>query len=801
MFIFSFLRRIFRFFFVRHRIKTLITFIALGIWYWQCLPNVLFDAPRSMVLTDRNGALLGARIAEDGQWRFPHNDSVPYKFATAITTFEDKRFYKHWGVDFWSLARAVRDNFGQGRVTSGASTLTMQVMRMSRGNKSRNLWQKLIETIQATRLEWSYSKQEILAMYASNAPFGGNVVGLDAASWRYYGKQSSLLSWGEAATLAVLPNSPSLVHPGKNRNVLRKKRNFLLDKLYEQDKLDSLTCELAKAEPLPDKPIPLPKTAPHLLERAYQEHRRSRDQKNTLLHSSIDKNLQIQANLLIKNRLISLKANHIHNVAVIIGDIESNKILAYIGNTEDPEQKHGGYVDIIQSARSTGSILKPILYASMLNAGVLFPKTLVADIPMYNSGYRPENYYQNYDGVVAADRALIRSLNIPFIKMLEQYGLEKFHLQLQQMGVTTLKKGAKHYGLSLILGGSEAKLEDLTSIYANMAKRLLLKDSLDLSKSYAFQPLSFRQGIDNSSDNSSYQMNLHPMSIYLTFEAMRQLERPSSEGAWEFFESAKPIAWKTGTSFGFRDAWAIGLNPKYVVGVWVGNANGEGRPDLVGVKAAAPILFDLFNLLEGSEWFEKPTKDLSPYAVCKSSGYRASKYCTEQDTLLLHAEATHMQTCPYHQLIHLDPSEQYRVNSSCLSPNKMIHKTWFTLPPTEEHYYKTKHPTYQTIPAYMQGCQPDELDENPMQFIYPKKNTKIYLPVDYDGEVNESIFKITHRVPSKTVHWHLNHQYLGSTKDFHQIAVKADLGRHHLVLVDSDGNQLEEFFEFIQKMK
>lgn len=799
MFIFRFIRRVFRFFFVRHRIKTLITFIALGIWYWQCLPDTLFDAPRSMVLVDKNGELLGARIAEDGQWRFPHNDSVPHKFATAIITFEDKRFYDHWGVDFWSLARAIRDNFGQGRVTSGASTLTMQVMRMARGNQSRSLWHKMIETIQATRLEWSYSKKEILAMYASNAPFGGNVVGLDAASWRYYGKDPKLLSWGEAATLAVLPNSPSLVHPGKNRAILRKKRNFLLDKLHQQNKLDSLDWELAKEEPLPDKPIPLPRIAPHLLERTYLEHRNNPNQKSTLLHSSIDKNLQMQANQLIKNRLIPLKANHIHNVAVIIGDIENNKILAYIGNAADPEQKHSGYVDIIQSSRSTGSILKPLLYASMINSGTLFPKTLVADIPMYESGYRPKNYYQSYDGVVPADRALIRSLNIPFIKMLERYGLEKFHLQLKQMGMTSLDKGAKHYGLSLILGGSEAKLEDLTSIYAHMAKRLLLKDSLDESNPYTFQPLSFQQGLDTSNARPNFQMNLHPMSIYLTFEAMRQLERPSSEGAWEFFESAKPIAWKTGTSFGFRDAWAIGLNPKYIVGVWVGNASGEGRPDLVGVKAAAPILFDLFNLLEGNDWFEKPSQNLSPYAVCKASGYRASKHCTEQDTLHLHAEATHMQTCPYHQLIHLDPTEKYRVNGACLSPNEMVHKTWFVLPPTEEHYYKTKQPTYQTLPAYMKGCQQNALDENPMQFIYPKKDTKIYLPVDYDGKVNESIFKIAHRNPSTTVHWHLNHQYLGSTRDFHQIAVKAELGKHHLVVVDADGNQLEEYFEFTQK--
>ena len=230
--------------------------LVFGAVFAFCLPDPLFRSPVSAVLLDRKGELLGARIAADGQWRFPYNPNIPPRFKAALVQFEDKRFDKHPGVDVLALGRALRQNLHAGRVKSGGSTITMQVVRLAR-KQDRTVWQKLVEMVWALRLEVRCSKEEILALYASNAPFGSNVVGLDAASWRYYNKSPEQLSWGETATLAVLPNSPALVHPGKNAAILMRKRNALLEKLHRHGDIDSLSCQLAMTEPLPGKPYPL----------------------------------------------------------------------------------------------------------------------------------------------------------------------------------------------------------------------------------------------------------------------------------------------------------------------------------------------------------------------------------------------------------------------------------------------------------------------------------------------------------------------------------------------------------------
>ncbi len=465
--------RLLKFIFNTHRKKTLIVLFLLILWYIFCLPRYLFTDPTCMVLEDAEGNLLGARIAADGQWRFPYNEAIPDKFIAAITTFEDKRFFRHPGIDPLGIAKAIQQNISKGRIVRGGSTLTMQVLRMSRKGKSRNLWQKAIETILATRLELRDTKAEILALYASNAPFGGNVVGLDAASWRYYGKRPDLLSWSEAATLSVLPNSPALIHPGRNRQALINKRNRLLDKLLAQEKIDSLTCELAKLEALPDKPHPLPRLAPHLLDRAFTEHFLHKKNTITRLRTTLDRNLQTFANRTLNKHHEQLKANGVHNLAAVIVEVETGNVVAYIGNIfRQDNAEHGHEVDVVTAPRSSGSILKPFLYAMMLDEGELLPQSLVPDIPTNMSGYRPVNFHETYDGAVTARKAIIRSLNVPTVRMLGQYGLEKYHFGLQKMGFSTLNQPASHYGLTLILGGAEVTLWDVTNAYTCMARTL-----------------------------------------------------------------------------------------------------------------------------------------------------------------------------------------------------------------------------------------------------------------------------------------------------------------------------------------
>ncbi|MEM1123564.1 MAG: penicillin-binding protein 1C, partial [Bacteroidota bacterium] len=747
-----------------------------------------------MVLEDQNGQLLGARIAQDGQWRFPQQVEVPSKFVTAITEFEDRRFFYHLGIDPIGIGRAMVQNIRNRKIVSGGSTLTMQVIRLARDGKARTFSEKLIELVLATRLELGYSKKEILAFYAANAPFGGNVVGLDAAAWRYYGKKASLLTWAEAATLAVLPNSPALIHPGRNRSALLAKRDRLLDRLFQQGVLDELTLDLAKSEGLPEKPIPLPRLAPHLLDRAYQEHFADKKNQLTRLQTTVDKNVQRQANRILAKHHALLRQNGIHNAAAIIQEVETGNILAYVGNVMGAGASHGEQVDVIKAPRSTGSILKPFLYAGALQEGLIFPNSLISDIPTQMQGYKPQNYHLSYDGMVTAKRALIRSLNVPFVHLLQHFGLENFHFLLQQLSLTTISKSATYYGLPLILGGAEGRLSEITNAYAGMARTLKQFHALDGQ----YRKGDFRKGnyvfLKNKPTNHANKFSEEVVktppiftaaAIYQTFEAMQKVERPDSEGNWRNFQSSQKIAWKTGTSIGFRDAWAVGVTPKYTVGVWVGNADGEGRPGLLGVKAAAPILFDLFDLLPVSDWFETPFDELQMWETCQQSGYRAMELC-EKDTIYGGLTGTKVGACPYHRTIHLDQSGTFQVNSTCDAPSDMTHQSWFVLPPVAEHYYRFKHPNYATLPPFRADCTSFLAKNNPMQLIYPKKATKIYVPRELDGTLGKTIFKVAHRNPETTVYWHIDQTYFGSTTTFHELALQPDVGAHQLVLIDAE---------------
>lgn len=755
-----------------------------------------------MVLESRQGALLGARIASDGQWRFPEIDSIPHKFETALVEFEDRRFYYHPGIDPIGLGRALLQNARHGSIVSGGSTITMQVIRMARDNPPRTLWQKGIEAILATRLELGYSKQEILALYASHAPFGGNVVGIEAASWRYFGKNPQLLSWAEAAMLAVLPNSPALIHPGRNRQALLAKRNRLLKRLQEAGHIDGFTCELAMEEPLPDEPHPLPQLAPHLLDRAYLEYVATGQSHQSRIRTTLAEGLQRQLAGILEFHQKRLSGMEVHNLAALVLDVETGEVLAYAGNVIGAGAEHSEQVDVIKAPRSTGSILKPLLYALMLQDGQILPQSLIPDIPVQLSGYRPENYHENYDGVVPARRALIRSLNVPMVRMLQQYGLEKFHFNLRKLGLTTINQPPGYYGLPLVLGGAEGTLWDITNTYACMSR--MLQHYPEYNARYDpgdFRPPFYLYPAAGETEAPLLQpqpSHLSAAAAWFTFDAMQEVERPNSEGEWEHFASSRRIAWKTGTSFGFRDAWAIGVNPRYAVGVWAGNADGEGRPGLVGVLAAAPVLFDIFNRLPGEgAWFRAPYDDMIQLPVCRNSGYRPLDICPV-DTLWAPASAIKAPPCPYHQLIFLDPSGKWRAHAGCELPGSLQPRAWFVLPPTEEHFYKALNPGYIPLPPFRPDCA-GQPDQPVMELIYPKYPTKIYVPVGLDGKLSKTVFAATHRSPEATIYWHLDNEYIGSTHTFHSFELDPSEGEHRLTLVDEQGHRLEQPFEIIKK--
>jgi len=775
--------------YIQHnKIKSALAVVLLLAYYF-CLPRTLFTDPYATVIESTEGELLGARIAKDGQWRFPAQDSVPYKFRQCIVYFEDQHFYHHPGFNPVAIVKAMKQNHDAGRVVRGGSTLTQQVIRLSREHKKRNYFEKFIEIILATRLEFRHSKDAILGLYAAHAPYGGNVVGLEMASWRYFGVQPQQLSWAETATLAVLPNAPSLIYPGKNQIKLRDKRNRLLKKLFDEKVIDKTTYELSLQEELPQKPFNLPQVAPHLLQNVAKSKERQR------IKTTVRNTLQTRVNQIAARYYQEYKQTEVYNLAIMVVDVQTHNIVAYVGNSPT-DAAHQKDVDIIPAPRSTGSILKPFLFASMLDAGELLPNTLVADVPTQIAGYSPKNYELTYDGAVPAQRALSRSLNIPAVLMLKDFGVYKFYEQLQHFKLRDIKKHPNHYGLSLILGGAESNLWDLCRTYAGLTSTLNYFTAHDAKyRTNEFAELNWDATVTNDFGKEVYDKpQLGAGSIWLTYNAMKEVNRPEGDEAWRFYDSSLEIAWKTGTSFGSRDAWAIGTNSRYVVGVWVGNASGEGRPSLTGVGSAAPILFDVFNLLPRQRWFATPFNDLEEADVCKLSGHIAGEYCpAEKQWIPLKGSKT--AACPYHKIIHLDATGQYRVNSSCESVDNMVAKTWFVLPPVMEWYYKGGHMDYLPLPPYRADCE--GTTGAYMDFIYPKEDGKIYLTKDFNGKIQPVILKAAHTSANARLFWYLGDRYLGETKTFHEMQVTAGTGKYIITITDEAGNEVRRRVEIV----
>lgn len=751
-------------------ILCILAFLVTG--YIFCLPRHLFHVPYSTVVTDRNEELLGARIASDGQWRFPPRNTTPEKIKECLITFEDKHFYHHWGVNPFAIGRAFYQNVKNKRIVSGGSTLTMQTIRLAR-NESRTFREKLIEMIWATRLEFRASKEEILSMYISHAPFGGNVVGLDAAAWRYFGHSADDLSWAESAMLAVLPNAPAMIHLSKGRKTLLDKRNRLLKQLLEKKTIDSSTYELAISEPLPDEPHALPHIAPYLVSRFYQERN------GEYSRSTINKGIQTQVEDLAERWSNEFGRSDIRNLAILVIDIPSNQVVAYCGNVHFDRKQGGNQVDVIQAPRSTGSILKPFLYYAMLQEGSLLPDMLLPDVPVNINGFTPQNFSMQFEGAVPASEALARSLNIPAVTMLQRYGVPKFHSFLQQIGLKTINRSSSHYGLSLILGGAEATLWDVTNAYAMMGRSLLQLPQRSCS---LLLPTS---RITESTDP------FQPGAVWQTFDALKEVNRPE-EIDWKSIPSMQTIAWKTGTSYGFRDAWAVGVTPRYAVGVWVGNATGEGKPGLVGAQTAGPVLFDIFNLLPSSSWFTRPVGIFVEAEVCRKSGHLKGRFCDETDTLLVLPAGLRTEACPYHHLVTLSANESQRIYENCANTEPTLRKSWFTLPPVWEWYYKQHHPEYKPLPPFKAGCGEDTFQ--PMQFIYPPMNARIKLPKQLDGSKGFLTVELAHNNPNATVFWHLDETYQAQTQDFHKISLQPAASKHSLTAVDGEGNTISTTF-------
>jgi penicillin-binding protein 1C len=776
----------------RQRVVLLLAVIlALLVAWWRFLPDPLFDVPYSTAITDRHGNLLGMTVADDGQYRLPGRSPLSPKYIVALLCFEDKRFLHHHGIDPAAIVRALWLNVKNGKITSGGSTITMQLTRLARGNPPRTIPAKIIEMLLAARLEQSLSKREILDLYASHAPFGANIVGIQAAARLYFNRSPDNLTWAEAALLAVLPNAPALVYPGKNPVLLEEKRNRLLHALHRRGLLDQHDLDLALAEPLPGRPRLPACIAPHLLARASLQRR------GKISPTYIAPRLQEQVNDIVKRHVDILRHNHVHNAAVLVAHVPTGEVLAYVANAPETKENDGHQVDIITASRSPGSILKPALYALAQREGYILPRSIVPDIPTRFGDYQPANFNKEFRGVVPADQALASSLNIPFVRILQEYGVEHFHENLKRTGITTLHRPAAHHGLSLILGGAECTLWDVTNMYAGMASLLVHyreHDGARAADEFSRLCLWGDQRPDTVM-STAVDLPLDAASAWLTLRALQEVERPYLESGWKHFTSAPGLAWKTGTSFGFRDAWAVGVNAEHVIGVWVGNADGEGRPGLVGTRVAAPILFEVAALVRSASPFHLPAEEMARLPVCRQSGYRASTVCPDVDTAWCCRAGENTSACPYHRLVHLDPTGNFRVNSDCEPVHRINTVPWFVLSPVQEWYYSRARPSYKRLPPYRGDCGGER--EEVMELVYPRRGVQVFIPRDIGGISRGIILEAVHRDPSAAVYWHVDNRYLGVTRRQHQLEVNLSPGPHLLHLVDADGNSLEQYFSVV----
>ena len=709
---------------------------------------------------EKLGKLIGA-VNHKGRVIAAAHMAVPgyEKYLIALTMLEDKKFWGHLGIDSWAVLRAVKDNLLARRVVSGASTLTMQTSRLLYNNKRRTLFQKIKEALLAIKLELQYGKTGVIACYANTAPFGGNVVGLETAMFRWYGRDLQDATWAEAAVLALLPNNPGNITLESYRDVLLYKRNLLLENLFKNKIIDAQTYELSRLETLPDKAQSMPALAYHYTEAMRRQYG------GGAITTTINARIQEQAVSIVNRYAKQFELYNINNIAAVIINVSDKSFVAYIGNVTGKTPVLAGYVDCCRAPRSSGSILKPFLYAAMLDTGELTPGKLIADIPTHIGSYSPENMFKTYTGAIRADRALAYSLNIPFVRLLRSYGVERFGLLLKRLGFTTLTRALDDYGLPLIVGGAEVTLVDAVRAYAELAQSALHNNHHEFSQGAA----------------------------WLTLQALLKVKRPQEEALWEEFVSKRNIAWKTGTSYGNRDAWSIGVTKDYVVGVWVGNATGEGRPELVSTKTAAPLLFELFTLLPESSWFDEPYNDLEAITVCAESGYPASPGCKNTVRDYVPKSAHVDAVCPYCHTVCLTQDGKWRTNLAASRLDEVRYEEWFVLPPVMEYYYARLNPTYKPLPPFISSDI--TVSDLPMQFVVPEAHAKIYIPIELDGKPGKIVFSLVHRNSNSSVFWHLDDEYLGITIGEHKLENRPGKGIHELTVVDEEGNSLTVTFE------
>lgn len=746
----------------------IILFFTIIVFIITCGIYVRFDAENtekifedrySVSVLDNNGKIIGVYLNKDEQWHLKSADEIPEKLKRAVMVFEDKNFYSHKGVDFSAVVRAVKDNIFEKRRT-GASTITMQAVKMAQP-KERNYFNKYLEIVHAFKLEKYYKKDEILKMYLNNAPYGGNIVGYKTASYMYFRKSPEELTWSEAALLAVLPNSPGLMNVEKNREKLIEKRNFLLKKLYEENFIDERQYKISLKEPVPDKRYSFPVLALHLVRRLVNENK---DKK--IIKSTIDSEIQKKTEKAVKDYSEFLKLSGINNTAVLIINNKNYEVISYAGSQDFYDFKNNGQVDGITAKRSPGSLLKPFLYAKVIDEGIAAPQSKIPDVPLYFSNFSPQNANKKYYGMVEMRDALIKSLNIPFVELLKDYGEDKFFYFLKDI-LNFEDRNPERYGLSLILGTKEFTMEEIGILYSGLA-------NYGNFKNLKYTEESTEEGRQLLTKGASY----------LTLTTMRELERPGME---KFYREKNPVSWKTGTSHGRRDGWAAGITPEWTVVVWTGNFTGEGNPNLTGVYTGGNLLFNILKILPKTEKDFIIPSDLEKIEVDKETGYRL-KYDVPYKEIFYPKDAKPLKASPYYKKIFVNKNGE-EIDSRDESFNEREEKYILVYPLEVVNYFVRENLDVSNIFS-------EKTAKKTIKFIYPKNNLKIIVPKDFDGEKN-LIVKIAN-IKNQELYWYVNKEYAGKSREKER-SFNFKKGKYEITVVSESGETAKINFQVAEK--
>ena len=692
----------------------------------------------STAILDADGEVLHSYLTTDDKWRlFTEPEEISPLLRKTIIAKEDKYFYTHPGVNPLAVGRAALYNIIRSKRTSGASTITMQVARALE-HRNRSISAKMIETFRAFQLEWKYSKDEILQMYLNLVPYGGNIEGVKAASLLYFQKNPDHLSLAQIVSLSIIPNRPSSLVIGKRNDLILQERNKWLQKFEKQNVFTAAEIRDALAEPLDGKRTSMPRLLPHLSQKL-------RHTSAINVKTNIVTNTQLKIEKLTEDYVRRLRLNNIHNAAVIVVDNTSGKVISYIGSADFKDTIDAGQVNGAAAIRQPGSTLKPLLYGLCIDAGLLTPKTIINDVPVHYAGYNPENYDRKFNGAVTLEYALDHSLNIPAVRSLQQLGTEKFIGTLIACDFKQIQKDQQKLGLSTVLGGCGSSLEQLTGLFSAFAR-----EGIYIPPEYLQQERHGKAEI------------LSREAAYMINEILSKVNRPDFPLTWSATEHMPKIAWKTGTSFGRRDAWSIGYNKKYTVGVWVGNFSGEGVPELSGANTATPLLFKIFNTIDydsDSEWFNAP-EELDSRMVCSETGLPPSSLCT--DIILDHfiPLISSTKTCDHIREIKISSDERISYCEMCAPATGFKRKTFRYLQPELLNFYIQQNKPVDDVPPHNPACEKLFRGNGP-KMISPKNGTEYYLDLKEPEPVQLTAYA---GADVSELFWYINDKFYKKTR-------------------------------------